>query len=198
MNTSLAEEDSDHTLLQEIAQGSQKSFNLLYTRYQHSLFHYLIGFFFDQTLAEDTAAEFWTTVWTHAHTFRGEASVKSWLFKVARNKALDELRRVKTQTQQTSDKDSQQIIEEVPGEADLPDDAYRKRQLQNLIRIAMTRLSAEHREVLELLYYQGFTYYEIAEIVDIPLNTVKSRFRLAKEHLKRILEHSGYDQGLTA
>ena len=195
MNTSLLEQDTDRVLLEKVAKGDELSFDNLYARYGDKLFHFIFGFFYDVNIAEDIASDFWTTVWTRAHTFRGEASVKNWLYRIARNKALDELRRSKNKNRHAEDENQEDILSAIPDDRSKPDDELGQKQESELMRVAIRQLSKEHREVVELFYYQGMKYQEIEAVLEIPLGTVKTRLLFAKEQLKRTLKDAEHCKG---
>ena len=198
MNRSLLEQDSDQTLLEKISKSDETAFDALYGRYGDKLFHYIYGFFYDVNVAEDVASDFWATVWTRAHTYRGEASVKNWLYRIARNKALDELRRSKNTTRHVEEENQEEILSEIPDDRKKPDDELGQKQERELMRLAILKLSKEHREVLDLFYYEGMKYQEIGEALEIPLGTVKTRLLFARKQLQNTLKDSGHCKGIPA
>ena len=198
MTTSILEQQSDQALLEKIAKGHEAAFDSLYGRYGDKLFHFIFGFFYDVNTAEDVASDFWATVWTRANTYRGEASVKNWLYRIARNKALDELRRLKNKNRQVEEETEEEKLSELPDDRSKPDDELDKKQESELMRVAIRKLSKEHREVVELFYYQEMKYQEIEQILEIPLGTVKTRLLFAKEQLKRTFKDMGDCKGLPA
>ena len=130
--------------------------------------------------AEDLLQEIFIAVWQGAGRFRGEARVKTWLFRIAHNQAVSWLRRLRP-------------VESLPDElADGQDEWHPEAQsAQNWraeqVWLALEKLSPTHRAVVELTYVQGFAYAEIAEILACPVGTVKSRMSYALRHLYGLL-----------
>ena len=195
MTSSLLQKDSDLRLIEEVARGQEAAFERLYVRHADKIFHFIYGFFFNVSTAEDVASDFWTTVWTHAHTFRGEASGKNWLYRIARNKALDELRRLKNKSRQVGEDNHEEMLSEVHDDSSKPDDELDQKRESERMHVAIRKLSEEHREVVELFYYQEMKYQEIEKILEIPLGTVKTRLLFAKKQLKRFLKDSNHCNG---
>jgi RNA polymerase sigma-70 factor (ECF subfamily) len=125
-------------------------------------------------------------VWRYAEKFRGDSKPATWIFGIARNKALNALR-------QQKGKDVVDIeTTELESDArDNPHASTEQSELNEKIKGALRHLSSEHREVIELTFYQGFSYSEIASIVNCPVNTVKTRMFHARRTLRGLLEKIG-------
>ena len=175
-------------LLSAIAAGERPAFEKLYRCYEHRLHHYLCILLRDDTLAEEVAVDVMVAVWQGAKTFRGGSQVSTWLFGIARHKALDALRRVMRHDQRSVP------LETLLEHAD-PDDgpiaAVEQRKLAEITHRALAGLSRAHQEAIRLAYYEELTYEEIAGVIGCPVNTVKSRLFKAKQQLKRNLERLG-------
>jgi len=172
---------SDRDVLAAIASGSQDALEVLYARLGQRLFRFLVGLVGgDAARAEDAMSEAFFEVWRRAPTFRGDSAVRTWVFGIARHKALSLVRR-----QRPSEPD--EALEAVAsGEPDVLS-GMMEDEAREQVRQALDALSPEHREVIELSLYQNFTYEEIAEIVGCPVNTVKTRAFNARRQLKRRL-----------
>jgi RNA polymerase sigma-70 factor (ECF subfamily) len=179
------EAEPDLLLMRQIAAGDRDAFEKLYKTYATRLFRYLFSVAGDSTAAEELTSDVMVVAWKAAAQFRGEAKVSTWLFGIAHHKALNELRRRRPETVE---------IEEAGGLAAHdagPEAAARRADIAGRVRSALRQLSPEHREVVELTFYQGFAYQEIAEIMQCPVNTVKTRMFYARKKLQDVLEKAG-------
>lgn len=172
---------TDEWLLARIVEGQRDALAALYERHRHSLFGFLVRMLGDSTRAEEVLQDTLVAVWRGAHSYRGEASVRAWLFGIARRQAHSRLRR--------------RSLELVPLDAiatpadDAPspeDEALRRADTQQLRR-ALTRLTPAHREVLVLFFLDDFAQAEISATLGIPVGTVKSRLNHAKKALAQEL-----------
>jgi RNA polymerase sigma-70 factor (ECF subfamily) len=126
-------------------------------------------------LVEEVLDDVMFVVWTDARKFRGAAAVSTWIFGIAYRKALTAIR---SDHRYQSGLDRQADTDALAGES---------RQHREWIQAGLLNLSPDHRQVLELTYYGGFSYQEIAEIAGCPVNTVKTRMFHARRRLKILL-----------
>lgn len=169
---------TDRELLRLVAQGDATAFREWYDRHSGPLFAYLFRLLRDAHLAEDVLSETMLTVWTDARRYRGDSSPRTWLYAIARNKATDRLR-------QRAPWPLELLGERrVDGETERVDTRV-------AVEEALKRLPPDQREVVELAFFHGFAYEEIARIVRCPLNTVKTRMFLAKQKLRAHLDGAG-------
>ncbi len=169
---------SERDLLRQIAQGDEQAFDRFYELYSEPVYHYALSLLRDRMAAEEILQEVFLAVWRGAHRFREEAQVKTWLLRIAHYQAVTWLRRNRSNT--TLDE-----IEDVPANFvadELPDSIDIQR-----VQIALTRLTPKHRAVVELTFVYNLSYAEIAEVVNAPVGTVKSRMSYALRHLNQIL-----------
>ena len=171
--------------IQQIAGGDRDAFEKLYKAYAARLFRYLFSMLSDANAAEELANDVMVAAWKGAAQFRGQSKPSTWLFGIAHHKALNELRRRQPQVVDIEE------ASEVASSAEGPDTAVRRHSLEQTVRGALQTLSPEHREVMELTFYQGLSYQEIAEIMQCPVNTVKTRMFYAKKKLQEALEQEG-------
>ncbi len=165
---------TDRELLRLIAQGDTTAFREWYDRYSGPLFAYLLRLLGDAHLAEDVLSETMLTVWTDARRFRGDSSPRTWLYAIGRNKATDRLRQRVAWPLEVLDS------QRTDGHADRVDSRVAVEQ-------ALQRLPRDQREVVELAFFHGCSYKEIARIMRCPANTVKTRMFLAKQKLRAYL-----------
>lgn len=182
---------SDRDLLESTANGDEEAFSELYHRYAVASYNYLLRLVYEEAEAEDLLQEVFVGVWRGAGMFRGQSSVKTWLFRIAHNQAVSWLRRNK--------RASLPIISPLRDELGLPADDNPERQaIQSFqsewVHVALTQLSPKHRAVVELTFVHNFSYREIAEILRCPIGTVKSRMSYALRNLNRILKKMGFEE----
>lgn len=171
--------------IQQIAGGDRDAFEKLYKAYAARLFRYLFSMLSDANAAEELANDVMVAAWKGAAQFRGQSKPSTWLFGIAHHKALNELRRRQPQVVDIEE------ASEVASPAEDPDTAITRHSLEQTVRGALQTLTPEHREVMELTFYQGLSYQEIAEIMQCPVNTVKTRMFYAKKKLQEALEKEG-------
>jgi RNA polymerase sigma-70 factor (ECF subfamily) len=174
-------------LLQRVAAGDRNAFAELYRRLQRPLFGYLMKLVREREMVEDVLNETMMEVWRQAARFEGRSSVNTWVFSIAHHRAVSRLRK-KRET--ALDEEQAAAIED---EAPTPDENAMSGDMSRLIGTLMEKLSFEHREILHLAYFQEFSVQEIADALDLPANTVKTRMFYARQRLKVLLEKSGVE-----
>jgi len=175
----------DAVWIRQIAEGNRDAFEKLYGEYQKRLFRYFMRLVSAVEIAEELTNDVLVEVWKKAGEFRGLSKVSTWIFGIAHHKAMNELR---------SRKPAALEIEAAANEADpgaTPEESAAQGNLKQKIKRALQGLSAEHREVMELTFTNGLSYQEIADIMQCPVNTVKTRMFYAKKQLQEILEKMG-------
>ena len=165
----------DATLLRQVVRRDRQAFAVLYRRYHPRLHGYLRRVVADAEIAEEVLDDVMFVVWKDARRFSGGGAVSSWIFGIAYRRAMSALR-VELRHQVRVDRSAD--AEAMP--------AARPKG-RELVETALRRLSPNHRQVVELTYFFGFSYQEIAEIVDCPVNTVKTRMFHARKRLKYLL-----------
>jgi len=167
----------DRQILDLIATKQDKvALSELYERYRHSLGGFLRRKLFEDKLVDEVYNDVMMTVWQKASGFRGDSKVSTWIFGIAYRICMSHSRKEQKHTANMSEYDLEAIVE--TSESDLVEQ----------LRAAMTDLSDDHRTVVEMAYFYGHSMAEIAEIVDCPLNTVKTRLFHARQNLKNIIE----------
>jgi RNA polymerase sigma-70 factor, ECF subfamily len=176
-------------LLARIAKRDRAALAELYSRFQRPLFRYLFHLLEQKELAEDILQEVMLIVWQKAPSFRGTSQVASWIFGIAHHQAFKALRRDIHSHFITLEVAVDHVDEKQNPEADMLTQATSEEVIA-----ALACLSPEHREVLELAFFQDFACKEIATIVGVPLGTVKSRLSYARRALKAALLHNGWEK----
>jgi RNA polymerase sigma-70 factor (ECF subfamily) len=180
--------DQDSALVTRIAAGDRAAFELLFTRYGERVFRYAHRLISDVTKAEEVTNDVMLEVWKTAARFEGRSKVSTWILGITRHLALNAVRR---KTLDTVDMDDAPE----PGDdlAEAPSLTHDREVLGRGLREALGKLSPDHRDVVELTFFHGCSYQEIAEIVGCPENTVKTRMFHARKQLKGLLAGTGLD-----
>ncbi len=171
---------ADEQLLVSIVEGDENAFAELYRRYSQGLYNYLLRLMYDSSGAEDVLQDVFLVVWQNAGSYRGGASVKTWVYRIGHHRAISWLR----QHRRTIAFDDNNDPTIGAGPEPEPDGTWQDDDIQNALR----RLSPKHRAVLELAFVQDLSYLEIAHILNIPLGTIKSRMSYALRAIGGILK----------
>ena len=168
--------------LKRIAEGDRYAFDVLYRTYRRRVLHYLLCIVDDTALAEELTNDVLIEVWKSARRFDDRSKPSTWIFGIARHKALNALRRKHRVVKGLSE------AMDKPDTTEGPETSAMRQCLGEKIERALQALSRPHREVIELAVYQGFSYAEIARVKACSVNTVKTRMYYARRHLRQILE----------
>lgn len=184
---------TDAELYWKVQSGDQKALELLYDKFEKILFSFSYRMTKNRQSAEDVVQQVFIKVWKGQGNFDPEkGKLSSWLLTIARNAAIDLMRKRKAPAYELEDRDS--LASDEPSTEDLVEWKEEGRDL----RKAVSQLSHEQSEIIESFYFKGKTQREIAEQFNLPLGTVKGRIRLALKHLREILnewEGGGEDDG---
>jgi RNA polymerase sigma-70 factor, ECF subfamily len=172
-------------LIGRIAHGDRSAMHVLYARHHVGVFRFVLRLLRDQSMAEDAVSEVFLDVWRQADRFEGRSGVLTWMLGIARFKALSALRHP---PEEELDEQTAGAIEDP---ADDPVTILAKKDTGAIIRKCLTKLSADHREIIDLVYYHEKSIAEVAEIVGTPSNTVKTRMFGARKRLARLLKAAG-------
>jgi RNA polymerase sigma-70 factor (ECF subfamily) len=180
--TRLADED----LLTLVERGDADAFEVIYDRHARVAFSLAFRLLGDRQAAEDLVQDALLAVWRGAGTYTSaRGSVRTWLLSIVHNRGVDRLRTLAAMARR------QDALEQA--ELRRPDEPDAEalgigQALAGSVRRELGALPSEQSEVLKLAYYGGFTHHEIAEMLQLPLGTVKSRMRLGLERLRRGLD----------
>jgi RNA polymerase sigma-70 factor (ECF subfamily) len=180
---------SDEVLIARIAGGDRLAMQVLFARHQVRVYRFVLRLVRNEATAEDLISEVFLDVWRQAGKFEGRSAVSTWMLSIARFKALSALRR---KPEQELDEETAEQIED---HADTPETALAKKDKAAVLRQALSKLSADLREIVDLVYYHEKSVEEVAEIVGIPEATVKTRMFYARKKLSEILKEQGIDRG---
>jgi RNA polymerase sigma-70 factor (ECF subfamily) len=174
-------EVEDTELIARIARGDRSALETLYARHQSALLTYLLHLTSDHGVAEELLQDTLVAVWKNAGGFAGRSSVGAWLFGIARRRAYKRLRRYEPPLLALD------LADDVADTAPSPEAALLASADSAEIAQAVTRLAAPHQEVLLLTFVHQLSYAEIADVLGVPLGTVKSRLNHAKRALRHLL-----------
>lgn len=180
---------SDEILIGRIANGDRLAMQVLYARHHVKVFRFVLRLVRNEATAEDLICEVFLDVWRQAGKFEGRSAATTWILAIARFKALSALRK---RPEQELDEEAAAAI---PDHSDDPETATAKKDKSEALRRCLQGLSAEHREIVDLVYYHEKSVEEVATIVGIPEATVKTRMFYARKKLSELLKAQGIDRG---
>ena len=182
-------EVSDEILIGRIAAGDKAAMRILYGRHSARALRFLIRLVRDQSRAEDLMSDTFFDVWRQASRFEGRSSVSTWILSIARFKALSSMRKTRERELEP------EVAEAVEDDADTPEVTVQKASKAVAMRRCLETLSADHREIVDLVYYHEKSVEEAAEILAIPAATVKTRMFYARKKLAEALSAAGVERG---
>ncbi|HLW92042.1 MAG TPA: sigma-70 family RNA polymerase sigma factor [Roseiarcus sp.] len=181
--------ESDERLIARLKDGEKLALQALYARHNVKIFRFVLRLVRDEGAAEDIVSEVFIDLWRNPGGFEGRSEASTWLMAIARNKAWSLLRKKKEAELED------ETLEAIADEKDDPEVEMQKKTKGDLLRSCLLKLSAEHREVIDLVYYHEKSIEEVAAIVGIPEGTVKTRMFHARKKLAEIAKAAGVDRG---
>jgi RNA polymerase sigma-70 factor (ECF subfamily) len=158
----------------------------LYALYGQRLYAFALRLSAHRAEAEDLVQEMLLAVWRGAGRFRGDGRVLTWLLGIIHHTAIKAMRHRSVPI-------SDEMEETLPSPTGSPEVQTQAGQQAQWVRRGLQSLSPEHRAVLELIFYQGLSLEEVAEVCRCPLGTVKSRLSYARQHLRGILSRQNME-----
>lgn len=176
---------NDPELIRLMRQADMRAFDIFYDRYVNLVYSIAFSILGDPPLAEDVTQDVFLKIWRNLEAYDpAKAKVNTWMSRIARNRAIDVLRRQKPVQRQVSWADSH---EREPVNAATPEDRVSQHMTKDRVRQALAQLPVEQREALALAYFQNMTQQEIADTLGEPLGTIKTRIRLGMQKLRGLL-----------
>jgi RNA polymerase sigma-70 factor (ECF subfamily) len=182
---------SDEELLLRYRRGETELFGLLVRRYERELYGYLCRYLGDATLAQDVFQNTFVQLFIKSDQYEEGRPLRGWLYTIATNQAIDALRRQNRhqavsleQAQESRDGEAQNLLEMLESRDSGPLELAAAEERRAVLRDGVERLPEFLKQVLVLAYYQGLKYREIADILKIPVGTVKSRLHTALTRLQ--------------
>jgi len=184
-------EMSDGILAQRSIAGDQHAFEILVQRYSTPLFNFICRFLGDYDQACDTLQQVFLQLYISLPNLRTNDPLKAWLFQVARNRCLDELRRKHaihfSELEPLNDDDELSPLATMPDTDPLPEELAERRDLQQCLQKAIQTLPPKFRSVVLLRYTGQLSFSEIGQALDMPEATAKTYFQRAKPLLRTAL-----------
>ncbi len=177
--------DSDYSLVEAIARGDHQAFERLVNRYRNPMFNFVLRLLGDRYAAEDVTQEVFLRVYRAAPRFEAKSRVSSWIFKIAYNLSINEIKR-RSRFSSLSD-DAMVIMERSADPASPSDEAMARRDLEEEFMETLNELSEAQRAALLLRVQEELSYREIAEVLDVSVQSVESLLFRARRKLKHIL-----------
>ena len=178
-----AERLGDEELMPLVAEKDPEAFEVFYDRHGGAAFSVAYRIVGDRSSAEDVTQEAFLSIWRSGARYdRARGSVRAWTLGIVRNRAIDALRRQSGKAPKL-DFDDEAALEHRPS-PDLTDEQAIERDSAQQVRGALSELPSEQSKVIQLAYFGGFSHSEIAEMLSMPLGTVKGRMRLGIEKIR--------------
>lgn len=191
-DTELSQQEIE-AIVERAKDGDREAFGLLVEEYKDKIYNYVSRMLSDPYEAEDVTQEAFLRAYRSLPRFRGASSFHTWLYRIASNLAIDVVRKRKRSEPTFSldeplESEEGEYEREIADDVGGPEDSATTRETRVAVRRAIMELPEKLREVMILYELQGETYEDIAEILDVPLGTVKSRLFNARNRLKEMLE----------
>jgi len=184
---------SDQELMALIAGNDQGAMRVLFVRHHVRTFRFVLRIVGHQHTAEDVVSEVFLEIWRKADRFEARSQVTTWILGIARHKALRTLRALKRRSTVASEADGLESVEDL---TDNPEVAMQKSERGVLLRDCLKQLSPAHREIIDLVYYHERSIGDVASIIGIPVNTVKTRMFYARKRLAELMAARGIEPAL--
>jgi RNA polymerase sigma-70 factor (ECF subfamily) len=182
---------TDGVLIEHILKGEQSFFEILVSRYQNSLFNFLCHILHNPEMAADVLQDVFVKLYTSLSTLHTGQPLKPWLFQVARNRALDEVRRKHpipfSQLETVEEEDGLSPVEILPDSDPLPEERAEKNELQQALYEAIEALPEKYRNIVILRHVGQLRFKEISSVLHMPEATAKTYFQRARPLLRQAL-----------
>ena len=178
----------DEALMARIVNFDRSAMHMLYARHHVRVYRFALRVLRDRALSEDVVSDVFFEVWRSADQFEGRSAVSTWLLGIARLKAFSALKRC---PEEELDERAANTIEDP---ADDPASSLERKETDSVLRECLSGLPRGHREIIDLVYFHEKSIAEVAEIVGIPRNTVKTRMFSARKRLATMLQAAGIKQ----
>ena len=178
----------DHQLLQRVSSQDKTALDAIYSRYVSPVYSLAMFMLKDPSLAEEATQDIFLNIWMKSASFNGErGQPKTWIMSIAHHKIIDLIRSRRRATVMTEPADYEDL-ERIPSGGISTEEEVERRIERERIQQALSTLPSSQREVILMAYFQGYSQSEMAEKLNQPLGTVKTRVRLAMQKLRLVLQ----------
>jgi len=188
----ISEKVSDSELLQRYRRGDEQAFREIVTRYKNSLYAFLRRFVNHEDVVEDVFQETFLQLYISQDSFDTNRPLRPWLFTIAANKAKDALRKMQRQSSMgmgamadAGDFSVDEVVNILTSYETTPDDEVSADETARCVRRVVAEMPDNLRGILVLAYFEQFSYKQMAQILSIPIGTVKSRLHTAVVHFTK-------------
>lgn len=182
----------EQELIQRCKDGDVAAFDELVIRFQKRVFNFAYGIAGNYDDANDVAQEAFVRVFNSIGTFRGDANFTTWIYRIVTNVYLDERKKAKSHRQISLDEyielDENSVSRQIVDDGDTPDEIAQNKERNRVIREMIGSLPEYQKIIVTLYHIQDKSYEEIADILQLPIGTVKSRLNRARRALKELME----------
>ena len=188
------QEKTDEDLIRMVARGNEMAFTILMNRYERSLVTFCYGFMRDVQRSEDIAQDVFMRVFRNAHRYKPVARFSTWIYRIATNLCINELKKQKLRQASSidqplsADPESTKVVEKIASDAATPLSQAEEKELQELLARAIETLPEDQRSTLIMVEFHHMQYKEIAEVTNITVSAVKMRIKRARENLRQMFK----------
>lgn len=185
---------TDAELIQCYLQGNMHAFNQLVWRWQKPIYNFILKTVANEEVAKDICQVVFVKVYQQVKGLKDQESFSPWIYRIAYRVCCDEFKRNKKcrtiSLDEQASENGQLLVRQMPGQGQNPEQQVETQEIQKILENALNTLPEEQRVVVIMKQYQGMKFREIAEALDEPVNTVKSRLYYGLKALKKMLEAS--------
>ncbi len=180
----------DNELISRVLEGDNSAYREIVERHQGKIFFLGLKFFRNQEDAEDFSQEVFLQAYRRLNTFGGNAPFSAWIYRVGYNLAINKYR---VKSRETID---ESVLEPIASQDIRPDEGILRKETKDIMNSCLKKLPVLYNIIVKMRYFDGLSYPEISEITEIPVNTIKSHVRRAKQLLMRFINKiRGTDNG---
>lgn len=191
IHTTAEEADTDAAFLERAVKGDREAFSALVEKYQSFIYNTAYSIVGNREDADDISQETFLKAYRSLSSFRRESKFSSWLYRICMNTARDYMRAAARHPQTTmptwGDDNDTEIDLQAPPEETVPEEILERAELRTVVRRAIASLSDDHRQIIVLRDISGYSYEEIADLLQLSIGTVKSRISRARAAVRDIL-----------
>lgn len=168
--------------------GNPDDFGLIIDAYSNKIYNFVFSALRDEERSKDLTQEVFIKVWKNLHKFNLEKNFSVWIYTIAKNTLIDFYRKKKDILFGSLNKDiDDDFGDNIPDTLPLPDEIFEKNEIKNTVNNALENLSPEDRMIISLHNNEELTFEDVSNVLNMPLNTVKSRYRRSLIKLRNIL-----------